>query len=87
MRKLSRILVVVFALVIAMSSVALAGSMAGTVTGVNTEKGTITLQAKNGKSVELQAPAEMLAELQTGDVVEVKTSGNKATDIQKQKGQ
>lgn len=87
MRKLSGILVVIFALVFALSTVALAGDMAGTVTGVNAEKGTITLLAPNGKNVELQASAEMLADLQAGDVVQVKTSGNKATEIKKQGGQ
>lgn len=87
MRKLSNILVVTFAVVFALSTAALARDVAGTVTGVNAEKGTITLQAPNGKNVELQATAEMLANLQAGDVVQVKTSGNKATEIKKQGGQ
>jgi hypothetical protein len=87
MRKLSSILVVVFALVVALSSVGMAGDMAGTVTGVNAEKGTLTLQSTDGKTVELQASAEMLADLQAGDVIQVSTSGNKATEIKKQGGQ
>ena len=87
MRKLSRIVVVMFALVFTLSAVALAGDMAGTITGVNAEKGTLTLQSKEGKNVELQASAEMLADLQAGDVVQVKTTGNKATEIKKQDGQ
>lgn len=83
MRKRSRVLVMVVAVVFAVSAVALAADMAGTITKVNAQKGTLTVQSTDGKQVELQAPAEMLAGLQEGDVVQVKTSGKKATDIQK----
>jgi hypothetical protein len=86
MRKLSSVLVAVLAMVFAVSTVALAADIAGTITEVNAQKGTLTVQSTHGKSVELQASAEILAGLQKGDVVQVKTSGMKATAIQKQEG-
>jgi surface antigen len=58
--------------------------MSGTVAEVNAEEERLTLDAAGGKAIELQAPAEMLIGLQTGDVVEVKAAGTRAMEIHKQ---
>jgi Cu/Ag efflux protein CusF len=70
------------------SAVALAAdaTMLGTVQKLDVQKGRITLQSTEGKSVELQAPAALLAGLETGDAVEVKMSGQKATMIHRLEG-
>jgi sporulation protein YlmC with PRC-barrel domain len=64
------------------------GSSAGaglsaTVQEVNTQNETVKLKTAQGDSVELQAPAASLANLQVGDVVEVKMVGTRATEIRK----
>src|SRR2546427_12563774 len=68
------------------SAVALAAgtTVFGTIQNVDADQGRLTLRAKEDKIVELQAPAELLAGLQSGDAVEVKVSGQKATMILKQ---
>ena len=83
----STLVVALVALCVA-STVALAAetTVSGTVQSVDARKGHITLRSEEGKTVELQAPAELLAGLQTGDAVEVKVSGQKATLIHKQQG-
>jgi sporulation protein YlmC with PRC-barrel domain len=59
--------------------------MSGTVAAVDVPGERLTLKAAGGKAVELQAPVEMLNGLQSGDVVEVKIAGTRATEIHKQK--
>ena len=87
-RTLRSTLAIALAALFVVSAVALAAdtTMSGTVQKVDTQKGQITLRSDEGKSVELQAPADLLAGLQTGDAVEVKVSGQKATMIHKQEG-
>jgi hypothetical protein len=65
------------------SAVALAAeeTVSGTVQQMNTATGTLTLRSEDGKTVELTAPPALLHELQTGDAVEVSTSGNEVTRI------
>jgi sporulation protein YlmC with PRC-barrel domain len=58
-------------------------ALSGTVQEVNAQGETFTLETAEGNSVELQAPAELLAGLQVGDTVEVSKSGNQATAIHK----
>lgn len=57
--------------------------VSGTVAEVNAENESFTLQAEDGKAIELQAPAEALIGLQTGDSVEVKLAGERAMEIHK----
>jgi sporulation protein YlmC with PRC-barrel domain len=57
--------------------------VSATVQAVNAQAETITLKTEHGESVELQAPAAMLTDLQTGDSVEVKMAGKRATEIRK----
>jgi sporulation protein YlmC with PRC-barrel domain len=57
--------------------------VSATVQTVNVTAETITLKTEHGESVDLRAPAAMLAHLQAGDNVEVKMVGARATDIQK----
>jgi len=87
-RTLRSTLAIALAALFVVSAVALAAdtTMSGTVQKVDTQKGQITLRSDEGKTVELQAPADLLAGLQTGDAVEVKVSGQKATLIHKQQG-
>jgi hypothetical protein len=68
------------------SAVALAAgtTVFGTIQNVDADQGRLTLRAGENKILELQAPAELLAGLQTGDAVEVKMFGQKATMILKQ---
>lgn len=58
-------------------------ALSGTVQEVNAQGETFTLETAEGNTVELQAPAELLAGLQVGDAVEVSKSGNQATAIHK----
>ena len=85
-RTIRTTLAVALAALFVVSAVALAAdtTMLGTVQNVDAKKGQITLRSDEGKTVELQAPADLLAGLQTGDAVEVKVSGQKATMILKQ---
>jgi len=53
------------------------------VQAVNAQGETITLKTEHGESMELKAPAAMLAGLQAGDAVEVKMIGTRATEIRK----
>lgn len=57
--------------------------VSATVQAVNAQAETITLKTAQNEQVELQAPAAMLEDLQTGDRVEVKMSGKRATEIRK----
>jgi len=57
--------------------------ISATVQAVNAQGETITLKTEHGESMELQAPAAMLAGLQSGDAVEVKMVGTRATEIRK----
>ena len=58
-----------------------AEAVSGTIQEVNTQEQSITLKTTTGPTVNLQAPAELLAGLQVGDVVEVKMSGTQAMEI------
>jgi len=75
-------LVVALAALCVASAVALAAgtTVFGTIQNVDADQGRLTLRAKEDKIVELQAPAELLSGLQTGDAVEVKVSGQKASN-------
>jgi len=79
-------LVVALAALCVASAVALAAgtTVFGTIQNVDADQGRLTLRAKEDKIVELQGPAELLAGLKSGDAVEVKLSGQKATMILKQ---
>lgn len=57
--------------------------ISATVQEVKAQEETIKLKTEHGESVELQAPAAMLAGLQEGDAVEVKMVGTRATEIRK----
>jgi len=57
--------------------------ISATVQAVNAQGETIRLKTEHGESMELQAPAAMLAGLQAGDAVEVKMVGTRATEIRK----
>jgi len=87
-RTIRTTLVVALAMLFVASAVALAADdiMLGTVQKLDVQKGHITLQSTEGKSVELLAPAALLAGLETGDAVEVKMSGQKATMIHRLEG-
>jgi len=84
---LRRTLAVALAVLCVASVVALAAdtTVSGIIQHVDPNKGRFTL-SEEGKAVELQAPAALLAGLHLGDAVEVKTSGQKATLIYKQAG-
>jgi hypothetical protein len=58
-------------------------SVSGTVQEVDARAETITLRTEQGKMMELQVPMAALADLQKGDVVEVKMVGAEATEIRK----
>jgi hypothetical protein len=70
------------------SAVALAaeGTLSGTVQNVDPRQGRIIVKAGEDNIVELRAPADLLTGLQTGDVVEVRRSGQQATFIRRQEG-
>jgi len=87
-RTIRSILAVALAVLFVASAVALAAdeTMLGTIQKMDVQKGRITLQSTEGKSVELQAPAALLAGLETGDAVEVKITGQKATMIHRLEG-
>jgi len=81
-------LVVVLAALLIVPAVALAAeaTMSGTVQNVDPHQGRLMLSSEEGKTVELQAPAELLTGLQNGDAVQVKVSGRTATFIRRQEG-
>jgi Cu/Ag efflux protein CusF len=87
-RTIRSTLVVALAVLFVASAVALAAdeTVLGTVQKVDVQKGRITLQSPEGQNMELQAPAALLAGLETGDAVEVKISGQKATMIHRLEG-
>jgi hypothetical protein len=58
-------------------------SVTATVQDVNAQAETVTLKMEQGETVQLQAPAAMLKDLQAGDAVEVKMAGKRATEIHK----
>jgi len=80
---LRRTLAIALAALCVASVVALAAdtTVSGTIQHVDPNKGHLTLHSEEGKTMELQAPAALLASLQAGDAVEVKVSGQKATQI------
>jgi hypothetical protein len=60
--------------------------MSGTIHSLHTVEGVegrITLRSEGGEIVTLQAPRELLVNLQVGDVVEVSTSAATVTAIRK----
>ena len=88
LRILRSTLIVALAVLFIASAVALAAeaTISATVQNVDAQQGRITLNSGEDKTVELRAPAALLDGLQSGDVVEVKVSGPKATFIRKQEG-
>jgi hypothetical protein len=87
-RILRSTLIVALAVLFVVPVVALAAdeTVSGTIQSVDTRKGQITLKSDEGKTVQLQAPAALLAGLEAGDAVQVKVSGQKATMIHRQEG-
>jgi len=83
--KVHRTLVIALTALFMVSILALAADtkMSGTIQDVDVQKGFITLRSEDGGIVDLRAPTELLAGLQTGDVVEVKTSGRTVTEVSK----
>jgi hypothetical protein len=61
-------------------------TLSGTVQNVDPQQGRLTVKAGEDNVVELRAPTELLNDLQSGDVVEVKRSGQQATFIRRQEG-
>ena len=84
--RFSKILAVAIVALFVVSSVGFAASemLSGTIQKMDAARGTVTIQAANGKSVQLLAAPELLAGLQEGDAVAVRRSGPRATVIQKQ---
>jgi sporulation protein YlmC with PRC-barrel domain len=58
-----------------------------TVADLDAQQGSISLTTRTGETLDLRAPAALLAGLQTGDVVEVSRSGNAVTKIRKRSKQ
>lgn len=85
-RKSCRTLIVVLAALLIASTAVLAaeGMMSGTVQKVDAQSGRLTVKSDEGRTMELQAPAALLEDLEAGDMVMVKMSGQKVTAIQKQ---
>jgi hypothetical protein len=81
--KFSKLLAAACAVLFIVSTVALAAeeTVSGTVQQMNARQGTLTLRSQDGKTVELTAPATLLNDLQTGDAVQVRTSGNRVIGI------
>ncbi|HEY7493070.1 MAG TPA: hypothetical protein VIH59_18405 [Candidatus Tectomicrobia bacterium] len=85
--KYSKLLATACTVLLIVATVALAAeetgsqTVSGTIQQMNTKEGTLTLKAENGKTMELTAPPMLLNDLQTGDAVEVRTSGNHVTRI------
>ena len=61
-------------------------TLSGTVQNVDPHQGRLTVTAGEDHVVELRAPAALLHDLQSGDVVEVKRAGQHATFIRRQDG-
>jgi Cu/Ag efflux protein CusF len=57
--------------------------MSATVQGVDAQQETVTLRTSDGETVDLRAPAELLAGLQAGDAVEVARVGKEVKAIHK----
>jgi nitrous oxidase accessory protein NosD len=81
--KRSRLLVAALAVLCMMSTVPLAAEevLSGTVQQANAPAGTLTLRFVDGKTVTLTAPVSLLNDLQPGDAVEVRTSGQLVTGL------
>jgi hypothetical protein len=80
-----RTLVIILTALFMVSALVLAADtkLSGTIQDVNVQKGFITLRSEDGDIVELRASTELLAGLQTGDVVPVKTSGKTVMEVSK----
>ena len=87
-RTLHKTMIVALAILCVASTVARAAdeTLSGTVQNVDPQQGRLTVKAGEDNIVELRAPAELLTDLQSGDVVEVKRSGQQATFIRRQEG-
>ena len=57
--------------------------LSATVADLDAQHGTVTLKTPAGETLDLQAPAALLAGLHAGDAVEVSRSGNLVTTIRK----
>ncbi|HEY7495923.1 MAG TPA: hypothetical protein VIH59_33080 [Candidatus Tectomicrobia bacterium] len=81
--KFSKRLAAAVAVLLVGSTVALASEeiVSGTIQQMNTRAGTLTLKSEDGKLMELSAPGTLLNDLQTGDAVEVSTSGDYVTRV------
>jgi sporulation protein YlmC with PRC-barrel domain/Cu/Ag efflux protein CusF len=58
-------------------------TISATVQGVDAQQETVTLRTSDGETVDLRAPAELLAGLQSGDAVEVAMVGKEVRAIHK----
>jgi hypothetical protein len=87
-RILRKTVIVVLAILCVVFAVARADDeiLSGTVQNVDPQQGRLTVKAGEDNVVELRAPAELLTDLQSGDVVEVKRAGQQATFIRRQEG-
>ena len=87
-RTLHKTMIVALAILCVAFTVARAAdeTLSGTVQNVDPQQGRLTIKAGEDNVVELRAPAELLTDLQSGDVVEVKRSGQHATFIRRQEG-
>ena len=81
--KCSKLLAAAVAVLLVGSTVALAAEeiASGTIQQMNMREGTLALKSEDGRIIELTAPRTLLNELQTGDAVEVNTSGDYVTGI------
>ena len=85
-RRLRRMLALALAVLFVVTALALADDgqkMSGMVTNVDAKKGSITLMTKDGKPRALLAPKNVLAEVQSGDSVELSVEGNKIKTLHK----
>jgi hypothetical protein len=81
--KFSKLLAAACAVLFVVSTAALAAEeiVSGTVQHMSVSDGTLTLRSEDGRIVELTAPGALLHDLQTGDAVEVSTSGKRVTRV------
>ena len=61
-------------------------TLSAVIADLDVQQGTITLKTPTGETVDLQAPAALLAGLHTGDAVEVTRAGNQVMTIRKKDG-
>ncbi len=83
--KFAKVVTLALTVLAVVTTLALAGGqkVSGKIANVDAKQGRITLLSADGNTHALQAPQKLLADLQSGQTVEVEVEGNQVKSINK----